>query len=596
MRFIIPPTYLRLLLLFCIYTSTLSLFSQEREIDYDYKKLDSLFWAYRDNNLDASEKYAEIILKKATKENNYTKTAKALLRISLIKKDLQDFKEAHSLIDKAIVIVHEKLKDSSLKSRYLLNKGNIYYAATDYDNALEYYLKSFSYEKKLHNIQNSIDIAHNIAIIRTLTGDFEEAIKIFKDNYVIFSSWEKSQDTNFNSSYMLSTLLAISDSYIELSINQKEAKKKEQFLDSATVYNNIGFHKSQEYKNLAKHNLFLIRDAMISHKKKNYLKAIKDLNIALESAEKIKQSEKFSTIYFHLAKSYQKLEKLDQAILFFKKIDSISHISNQKSPYLQETYLALTDLYVKKKEVENILKYHNLYVEIDNINDQKTIEIRKRIHNNYDIPLLNEKIEELTKTAKKQKSKYSIVLIVLATLAIVFLSFLIYSQRKNRKNRLAFDKLLQELKNKEKDSIHKNEEESKTKNMKSSLSIDEEKVNKILSALEKFEQKKQFLDMNCDLAFVAKKVKTNKAYLSNVIHTQKQQKFIQYITNLRINYALKKLKEDRLFRSYDIKSIAAEIGFKSPDSFSRAFKNKTGIYPSYYIKNLSKINASEEKK
>ncbi|WP_046755024.1 helix-turn-helix domain-containing protein, partial [Kordia jejudonensis] len=57
--------------------------------------------------------------------------------------------------------------------------------------------------------------------------------------------------------------------------------------------------------------------------------------------------------------------------------------------------------------------------------------------------------------------------------------------------------------------------------------------------------------------------------------------------------ALEKLKEDKLFRSYDIKSIASELGFKSPDSFSRAFKNKTGIYPSYYIKNINKINSSE---
>jgi AraC-like DNA-binding protein len=114
-----------------------------------------------------------------------------------------------------------------------------------------------------------------------------------------------------------------------------------------------------------------------------------------------------------------------------------------------------------------------------------------------------------------------------------------------------------------------------------------------LNALEKFEQKKQYLDLNCDLAFVAKKAKTNKAYLSKVVHAEKQQNFIQYITSLRINYALEKLEEDKLFRSYDIKSIAAELGFKSPDSFSRAFKNKTGIYPSYYIKNINKIKASK---
>lgn len=86
------------------------------------------------------------------------------------------------------------------------------------------------------------------------------------------------------------------------------------------------------------------------------------------------------------------------------------------------------------------------------------------------------------------------------------------------------------------------------------------------------------------MAFVAEKVKTNKAYLSKVIHSEKQQKIIQYITNFRTDYVLEKLKEDKVFRSYDIESIATELGFKSSDSFSRVFKNKTGNYSSYYKK------------
>ena len=108
-------------------------------------------------------------------------------------------------------------------------------------------------------------------------------------------------------------------------------------------------------------------------------------------------------------------------------------------------------------------------------------------------------------------------------------------------------------------------------------------MTQILEALSHFEQKKQFLNVNCDLTYLAKKVKTNKAYLSKVIHEEKQQKFIQYITTLRIDYALKQLQEDSVLRSYTISAIATELGFRSAGTFTKAFKEKTGLLPSYYI-------------
>lgn len=83
----------------------------------------------------------------------------------------------------------------------------------------------------------------------------------------------------------------------------------------------------------------------------------------------------------------------------------------------------------------------------------------------------------------------------------------------------------------------------------------------------------------------------NKAYLSKVIHEEKQQKFIQYITTLRIEYALKQLQEDSVLRSYTISAIATELGFKSTGTFTKAFKEKTGLLPSYYIK---KVKAEKE--
>ncbi len=167
----------------------------------------------------------------------------------------------------------------------------------------------------------------------------------------------------------------------------------------------------------------------------------------------------------------------------------------------------------------------------------------------------------------------------------LLLGFFIFYRYEKRKNKVAFEKIVKQL------DAKKNLEITPEK-IKPALpiTIDDEKVVAVLKALEKFEEKEWFRNKNCDLAFVAKKAKTNKTYLSKIIHTHKQLKFIDYIRNLRIDYALERLKDDPVFRSYDIKSIAEESGFKSSDMFSRAFVKNTGIYPSYYIKNINKIN------
>jgi len=54
---------------------------------------------------------------------------------------------------------------------------------------------------------------------------------------------------------------------------------------------------------------------------------------------------------------------------------------------------------------------------------------------------------------------------------------------------------------------------------------------------------------------------------------------------------LQRLKEDFKLRSYTIDAIAHEVGFNNVSTFVKAFKVKTGIYPSYYIKKLNKETA-----
>jgi AraC-like DNA-binding protein len=159
---------------------------------------------------------------------------------------------------------------------------------------------------------------------------------------------------------------------------------------------------------------------------------------------------------------------------------------------------------------------------------------------------------------------------------LLIIGIVLYYKRKQAQNNTYFQRIIEELE-------LKNTKKSPSKK----LNISPENIEKIVEGLKVFEKNQLFLKKNCSLNYVANKINTNSTYLSKVIQIHKQKKFIQYITDLRIDYALERLKNDRKFRAYNIKSIAAELGYNSPESFSKDFKRRTKLYPSYYIKKIN---------
>lgn len=112
--------------------------------------------------------------------------------------------------------------------------------------------------------------------------------------------------------------------------------------------------------------------------------------------------------------------------------------------------------------------------------------------------------------------------------------------------------------------------------------------NKILKGLKIFEDSEGYINNELTLSVLAKKLNTNKTYLSAVINANKNCNFSSYIKNIRIEYAYKKIRTDRRFREYTIKAIAIESGFKSGESFSKEFYKKYNVYPSSFIRKIKK--------
>ncbi len=121
------------------------------------------------------------------------------------------------------------------------------------------------------------------------------------------------------------------------------------------------------------------------------------------------------------------------------------------------------------------------------------------------------------------------------------------------------------------------------------FTINDERINDILEKLKKLEQQKYFLRRDCTLHNVAKKLKTNTAYLSKIVNSELGKSFSSYINALRMSYIISELKNNSTLRAYSISAIADEIGYKSPDSFTKYFKEATGVSPAVYIRKIEKM-------
>lgn len=81
---------------------------------------------------------------------------------------------------------------------------------------------------------------------------------------------------------------------------------------------------------------------------------------------------------------------------------------------------------------------------------------------------------------------------------------------------------------------------------------------------------------------------SNTKYLSKIIFHYRGKGFVDYINDLRVDYIVELLKNDKRIRNYTNKGLAEEAGFSSTQRFTNAFISRTGISPSYFIEELRK--------
>ncbi|WP_298419592.1 helix-turn-helix domain-containing protein [uncultured Kordia sp.] len=552
------------------------------------KELLKLVKKYSRTDPNLAIKYSDELIGKSVENNDTEMLFNAYLYRGVILTDKGDHKEAieilnkwHNLlidlgeVDEIPHYTPEDLKVKvdlfdeetyiNLKLNYRLRIGNAYVLYGDDDKALEYY-SSVHEEATMKKLLGKQLIARiNIAKVTRNIGKCKEALQIYKETL----QQSKNIETSERNKYLI--LMGLGGTY--LTLHQP---------DSALYYSKKGLKLSiaNEDDNVA--SSYFYHDIGIAHNQKGeYDKALTNLNKAKDFIESINNDERLGESYFHIGKSYYGLkeydtsiEKLTIAIQLFNQSEKINN-EDFRPQELVKTYELLSENFKIINDKEKSILYKKIGQDLSSIIDTKTRKINEKL---YITRIRQKDILLMQNEASKKMYLYAIGIISLLC-AIIF-GTLLYYKKKAKNNKRLFEKLISDSAQKEKETNATQKE----------IIINGSKVTEILKRLEKIEGQEYFLESSCSLANMAKKAKTNATYLTKVLKQYKEKTFYQYLNELRINYAIERLKTDKLFRQYTVKHIALEVGYKSPESFTKHFKKETGINPSYYIKELEKRN------
>lgn len=506
----------------------------------------------------------------------------------------------------------KKINNSNLEIIVTMNKADYYFNQNDYDAAIITYNSSIDLAKEINDY-------YGLAYLTLKKGDilfelekYDEALLIYKES--LESGYLKDINNQLNIKLGLARTYIKQKKpekalvFIKPSIKEaKEKKLKEHEILFLTLLSDYYIDKKKfseatsalnESLVLANitHNLNTINYVTIKLSKlltlqNKHIEAISLLNTIIDSKESKISKEALSEIYYVLAENYKSNNEIEKSNEYFslfianykqlgqKKIDTIDHLNkieiseiekreadqlNQKKIlfYIIGALLLIVViiLIIKKKEKKDEqLKFEILLNKINKFENEKLLQT-KQINDEIDILSLDSIEETKYLNPDVEDDLFSIQLEESEIVSIPY---------------------------EEIDSIESEDEENLE--IISQLNIKDETITEILEKLIRLEEKNAFLQQDFTLHKVAKRLRTNTAYLSKIVNTELNKSFSTYVNELRINYIIVELKNNSKLRSYSIKAIGEEIGYKSPESFTKYFKIATGISPSVYIKKINKM-------
>lgn len=469
---------------------------------------------------------------------------------------------------KNLINLCEEEKQYNIMSLCYANLGYIYHAKGDFEKAKAYFEKGIEAGNK--SLQKS-GVASNFGGIGQIYQEMEahEMGRSFINQGIDLLEKNKTNDefrnTTLGNLYTFLSFSKISVPNIKYTIADS-LKIRLKLVEKALKYYNEAPLNYFDKRSVGYINLASVQQDM-----KLYHSAVFNLGQALKYNHKKKNIRTYSRIYLGLAMSYQGMEKYDSVIFYSYKFLNLQN--NNDAAGQLEAYECLADAYKSTNQQKLSEKYYNQYLELDNKLNKNKLKSVAKVY------------EENTQKTKKL-GQYNIMIINISFfILILLLGSTFYMRSKYRKEKKLFSDFRNQLNEikvlPETNRVLKN-------NIKLTEAISNSTELHILNGLKEFENNLQFIQKGITQGNLASELQTNVRYLSEIIKKYKAENFNSYINNLRINYIIHKIETESLYRKYKISYLAEACGFPTSASFTKIFKEITGLTPSSYLVLLSK--------
>ena len=452
-------------------------------------------------------------------------------------KGLNKYEDALEYYQKSLKI-NEEINDKRVIANSLNNIGAIYQELNNYEDALEYHQKSLKINEEINDKKGIAYLLNNIGIIYYELNNYEDALEYYQKS---------------------------------LKITEEIGDKK----GIASSLNNIGVI----YKEL-----------------NNYENALKYYQKSLKIQEGIKYNRGIAISSNNIGEIHNKLGKFSEALFFFGKSLEIAETINIKDIIISN-YESFSESYSAMGNYKKAFEYHKQYTALkDSVFNLETYKQIAEMKTRYETERKDKQIQTLEyenniKTIKiNHHKKIHIIYIIVLFLAIAAITIiLILLRKKNMAYKFLVSKNLDVL-SKEKELKNVKEKlQSCDKNFQSIVNSDEKE--KILEKLEKlFDDEKIYIKTDLTLNKLAKRLSTNRVYLSQIINDEYKKNFNDFINQYRVKEAMLILSDSRKNMQFSIEAIAREAGFNSKSSFNLYFKKYADITPSNFKDNINGLN------
>ncbi len=450
------------------------------------------------------------------------------------------------------------------------NIGLNYKKASNFDQAIAYYEKAMYLDDSLQLMNNLALDYVNMAGVYFSWKKYSQALENYKSSLDIYLEYSYARDIS-------STLSNIAAAYKALKQYDEAEKNYQMALDTAISCNDVfytgtalhGLGQLAYMRSNYKLALYYEKQALELYKETGRTFSIANVNLAIGQAYLALKDYQLANYYLlnadSLSKELKTLEFEKSVVFQLAKYYSVTG-QNQKSIQYYENFILLNDSMFNQKSHHLLTEYE---VKLNNLEKQREVE-RVSLEN------------EINRNKIDQKNKLIWILSIGSFIFLVLggVLWLMYRQ-KNASYLLLFNKNREHLEI-ERKAVARRKESIKKK-------ISPEMIDKILHDLyQVMDDEKIFLQQDLTEPKLASILNTNTSYLSKVINDNFGLNYKGFINKYRITEA-QNLILNEAYKNYTIEAISQECGFNSKSVFNATFKKITGLTPSYYMQNKSKL-------